>query len=98
MVVVVRPPSTGSGRALRRAQDRLSADADRLFNGFGASGGGTDPGVLKQAGRDSPMGSQAEEGVDRCPLLAAYVSSFGGNVSTFRANVSSLHPNVSSRG
>ena len=79
-------------------------DADRLFDGFGANGGGANSGVLKRAGRDTSMGSQAEEEVDRCPLFAADVSSFGvnvssfcPNVSTFRANVSSLRPDVSSR-
>ena len=67
---------------------------------------------LQRAGRDIPTGSQAEEDVDRCSLLAANVSSFrvnvfsfrpdvftfGPEVSTFRANVSSLRPNVFSRG
>ena len=98
----------GSGRGefpLRQAQGRLSVDAERLFYGFGANGGGANPGVLKRVCRDIPMGSQAEVEVDRWSLLAADVSSFGVNVftfgpdvSTFRANVSSLRPNVFSRG
>ena len=105
VVVVVSPPSASSGQALQQAQGRLLADADRLFDRFGANGGGTNPGVLKLAGRDTPMGSQAEEEVDRCSVFAAdvsslrvNVSSFHPNVSTFRADVSSLRPNVSSRG
>lgn len=88
--------STGSGQALRQAQGRL-------FDGFGANGGGANPGVLTRVGRDTPRGGRAE--VDRCLLFSADVSSFranvstiGPDVSTFRANVSSLRPNVFSRG
>lgn len=104
VVVVVNPPSASSGQALRRAQDRLSVDTGRHFEKLRAGGGGANPGVLKRVGRDTPMGGRAEEEVDRCPVFAADVSSFGvnvssfhPNVSTFRANVSSLCPNVSSR-
>ena len=92
------PPSASSGRALRQAQGRL-------FDGFGAIGGGAKPGVLKRVCRDTSMGSRAEVEVDRCSLLAADVSSFGVNVFSFRPNVftfrpdvSSLRPNVFSRG
>ena len=73
-------------------------DAGRHFDKLRASGGGANPGVLKRVGRDTPMGGQAEEEVDRCPVFAADVSSFGVNVSSFHPNVSSLCPNVSSRG
>ncbi len=80
-------------------------DAGRHFEKLRENGGGANLGVLKRAGRDTPMGGQVEVGVDRCPLFAADVSSFGvivssfhPDVSTFRANVSSLRPNVSSRG
>lgn len=93
----------------------ISLPFDRLRTGFrrtraglrqvGVSEGGANSGVLKRAGRDTSMGGQGEEEVDRCPLFAADVSGFGvnvsrfhPNVSTFRANVSSLRPNVSSRG
>ena len=40
VVVVVSPPSASSGQA----QGRLSADAGRLFDRFGANGGGANPG------------------------------------------------------
>ena len=90
-------PSTGSGQAF--------GGRGQAFDRFGVSEGGANSGVLKRGGRDTPMGGQAEEEVDRCPVFAADVSSFGvnvssfhPNVSTFRANVSSLRPNVSSRG
>ena len=97
MVVVASPPSTAQGQAF--------GGRGQAFDRFGMSGGGANSGVLKRGGRDTSMGSQAEEEVDRCPLFAADVSGFGvnvstfhPNVSTFRANVSSLRPDVSSRG
>ena len=90
-------PFDGSGQAF--------GGRGQAFDRFGVSEGGANSGVLKRGGRDTPMGVQAEEEVDRCPLFAADVSGFGVNVSSFcpnvftlRANVFSLRPNVSSRG
>ena len=85
-------------RPLRQAQDRL-------YDGLGSSAGGANAGIWTRVCRDTPMGSRAEEEVDRCSVFAAdvssfrvNVSSFHPNVSTFRAHVSSLRPNVFSRG
>ena len=80
--------SAGSGQAF----DKLRAG----FDGFGANGGGANPGVLKWICRDMPMGRRAEGEVDRCPPFAADVSTFRANVSSFGADVSTFGPDVSS--